>query len=128
MCTKSDMKWSADMIATFLNIYQQYGCLWDARTPGYLKKATRQIAMDNLICELEEAGFGTLTVELLKPKIKSIKDSYRIELNKVKKSLASGVDPEEAYRPKLSWFDAADCFLRRTMVNGVDTWVNYVST
>ena len=41
--------------------------------------------------ELSSAGVETADVEALKKKIKNIKDSYRMEVNKVKKSIKSGM-------------------------------------
>ena len=45
--------------------------------------------------------------EALKIKIKSIKDCYRIELNKIKKSRKSGCGTDDVYKPKLVWFNRA---------------------
>lgn len=43
---------------------------------------------------------------------KSIKDTYRKELKKVKDSKKSGTDPDSLYVPRLYWYGKADSFLR----------------
>lgn len=55
------------------------------------------------------------TILQLKKKIKVLRDSYRLELNKVKHSRKSGAGLDDVYKPKLVWFTVADSFWR----NGV---------
>ncbi|GFW41982.1 hypothetical protein TNCV_6901 [Trichonephila clavipes] len=61
--------------------------------------------------ELEENQLlGQMDNKQLKAKIKSIKDVYRTELNKIEKSKKSGCGVDDVYVPKLTWFNEA-CFL-----------------
>jgi hypothetical protein len=83
--------------------------------------------MTSLRMQLTEMGFQISNDELLKKKIKNIKDAYRHETNKVKKSMKSGAGAEDVYRPKLNWFYEADCFLRNVMT-GRESSSNLVST
>nr|CAH7740931.1 unnamed protein product [Callosobruchus chinensis] len=48
-----------------------------------------------------------MDAKLLKSRIKSIKDSYRQELQKIEKSKKSGCGTDQIYKPKLSWFTDA---------------------
>ncbi|GFV03059.1 hypothetical protein TNCV_3041631 [Trichonephila clavipes] len=60
--------------------------------------------------ELEENQLlGQMDNKQLKAKIKSIKDVYRTELNKIEKSKKSGCGVDDVYVPKLTWFNEA-CF------------------
>lgn len=105
-------KWSSENIITFLNIYKKYDCLWDFASHGFLKRDVKQSEFEMLRSELEEAGLPT-NEELLKKKIKSIRDAYRNEVNKVKKSQRGG--KQDNYKPKLVWFQVADSFWRNAI-------------
>lgn len=117
MSDKSNLKWGSDKTLLFLEIFKQYTTLWDVTHENYLKRDKRREAFNDLAAELEGEGFGQIPIDNLRGKIKSIKDSYRIELNKVKKSLKNGAGPEDVRKPKLSWFEAANSFLG-SVVNG----------
>lgn len=103
------VKWSSDQIVTFLEIYRKHECLWDIRSPEYLKRDSKQQAFAKLLDELRLNGI-IVTQDVLKKKIKNLRDAYRNELNKVKKSKKSGAGASEVYKPKLVWFGAADAF------------------
>ncbi|KAF5283136.1 hypothetical protein FQR65_LT14065 [Abscondita terminalis] len=105
----SDSKWGGGDVINFLNLYRKYPCLWDVTSTDYLKRDIKQQAYQDLK-DLEEAGLP-LQEDALKKKIKVIRDSYRNEVNKIKKSKKSGAGTEDIYKPKLQWFCAADSFL-----------------
>jgi hypothetical protein len=48
----------------------------------------------------------------LQKKLKNLKDVYRRELAKVRKSETTGTGTSGVYKPSLSWFEVADGFLR----------------
>lgn len=102
-------RWSGLEIFKFLGVYQKYEELWDTCNEKYPKKNARQICFKKLLEELTGIGYDIPSEEYLRKKIKNIKDVYRNELNKVKKSLKSG---GEVYEPKLRWFNKADSFLK----------------
>lgn len=103
------LKWSSDQIVVLLNVYKKFECLWDIRSADYLKRDAKKQAFNDLINELELNGLS-VTEDLLKKKIKNLRDAYRNELNKVKKSKKSGAGASDVYRPKLVWFAVADGF------------------
>ncbi|XP_054259608.1 uncharacterized protein LOC128984325 [Macrosteles quadrilineatus] len=103
------VKWSSDQLVTFLEIYRKHECLWDIRSPEYLKRDSKQQAFAKLLDELRLNGI-IVTEDVLKKKIKNLRDAYRNELIKVKKSKKSGAGASEVYKPKLVWFVAADAF------------------
>ena len=57
-----------------------------------MKRNSREHSLENLRQELIEAGLDIPDEDVLKRKVKNLKNSYRIELNKVKKSKKSGAD------------------------------------
>ena len=108
------LKWSSDTIIKFLEIYKSYEVLCDVSDKNYFKKNAREHNFRKLFLQLQNAGpeFQFPDEETLKRKIKSIKDCYRIELNKIKRSKKSGAGTNDVYKPKLAWFSKADVFLR----------------
>ena len=87
----SVMKWSNADIVNFLDIFRNFECLWNTSHPQYCIRNAREASLKKLLQELSAAGVETADVEALKKKIKNIKDSYRMEVNKVKKSIKSGM-------------------------------------
>lgn len=120
----SGPRWSGQEIYKFLGVYQKYEELWDTCNEKYPKKNARQISFKKLIKELTEIGYEIPYEEYLRKKIKNIKDVYRNELNKVKKSLKSGTG--DVYEPKLRWFNKADSFLKNVK-GGRESSSNLVS-
>lgn len=59
---------------------------------------------------------ATLTTNDIKTKIKNIRTTYKVELNKIIKSNKSGTGTDDLYKPKLFWFAQADAFLRDVSV------------
>lgn len=115
------LKWSCDVTIKFLNIFKTYECLWDTSNENYLKRDARDSALIDLIAHMAAEGFGTISKDQLKQKIKSLKDSYRVELNKVKKSIKSGAGLDDIYKPKLGWFHEADTFWKRVIIGREST-------
>ncbi|GFW86221.1 MADF domain-containing protein [Trichonephila clavipes] len=105
------MKWNANNISLFLQLYQQFPALWNIKDKNYCNKSLRDTVFKQLMSELEENQLlGHMDNKQLKAKIKSIKDVYRTELNKIEKSKKSGCGVDDVYVPKLTWFNEA-CFL-----------------
>ena len=123
----SVMKWSNADIVNFLDIFRNFECLWNTSHPQYCIRNAREASLKKLMQELSAAGVETANVEALKKKIKNIKDSYRMEVNKVKKSIKSGMGTDEVYTPKLAWFEQADSFWSK-VVSGRESSSNLVST
>ncbi|GFV51575.1 hypothetical protein TNCV_3346911 [Trichonephila clavipes] len=71
--------------------------------------------------ELEENQLlGQMDNKQLKAKVKSIKDVYRTELNKIEKSKRVDV-VNDVYVPKLTWFNEA-CFLSEVLAAKCILW------
>ncbi|CAH2084108.1 unnamed protein product [Euphydryas editha] len=79
-------KLSEDQILKFVSLYRENTCLWDISSEDYKNKPMRQSALQKLCIGMEIEGF---TVEDVKNKIKSIRSTYYLELDKIKKSSTS---------------------------------------
>ncbi|KAG8317535.1 hypothetical protein J6590_024761 [Homalodisca vitripennis] len=105
----AELKWSGKQVIEFFNLFQNYPCLWDVSSQDYLNRNVKETAYNKLLENVMNAGMPA-TVELLKKKIKSLRDTYRKELNKIQKSVKSGAGANEVYKPKLVWFPTAEVF------------------
>lgn len=105
-------KLSEDETIKFVSIYRDNPCLWDITSENYKNKAMRQTALQNLCIGMEIEGF---TVEDVKNKIKSIRSTYYLELDKIKKSSTSGASGN-VYQPKVKWFAEFNSFIKNVMV------------
>ncbi|KAB0802688.1 hypothetical protein PPYR_04874 [Photinus pyralis] len=130
MCSKPEevktrpngsVKWSADHINTFLDIYVNYELLWNVRNADYTNKTKRESAIMKLLNELIEVGVAVPDLSFLRARIKAIKATYRSELLKVNESKKSGAGTDDVYVPKLPWFSAADSFLRDVVITRKST-------
>lgn len=102
------MKWNTSNITLFLQVYQQFPTLWNIKDKDYSNKSLRDASFKLLMSELKENQLlGEMDAKQLKSKMKSIKDVYRTELQKIEKSKKSGCGTDEVYVPKLSWFKDA---------------------
>ena len=70
-----------------------------------MKKNVGEHKFKCLIKNLTESGFEIPREDLSKNEIKNIKDSYKNELNKMKKkSIKNGAGAEDVYTTKVVWF------------------------
>lgn len=121
----TELKWSGKEVIQFLNIFRNYPCLWDVSAKEYLNRNVKESAYKELLENLKDAGMpGSL--EAVKKKIKSLRDTYRKELCKIKKSNKSGAATAEVYKPKLVWFSSAEVFWHGA-VTGRESSSNMVS-
>ncbi|KAG5865275.1 hypothetical protein JTB14_010598 [Gonioctena quinquepunctata] len=75
-------KWSGKDIITFLDLFRNYPCLWDASPADYINRNAKDAAYDELLQRLEERGLKS-GLAPLKRKIKSLRDTYRSEVYKI---------------------------------------------
>ena len=115
MAKRNVLKWSGDEIIQFLDIYQKYDVLWNVWDENYGKKTRGNMVL---------IGWFSVDHELLKKKIKSLRDAYRLEVNKIKRSKKSGAGTEDIHKPKLIWFEKADSFgeMSHPAENHLQTW------
>lgn len=80
----TELKWSGKQVIDFLNLFQNYPCLWDVSSKEYLNRNLKEAAYSELLENLKETGMPT-TVDQVKKKIKSLRDTFRKELSKINK-------------------------------------------
>ena len=107
------VKLTEDQTLHFVCLYREHVCLWDITSETYKNKAMRQSALQK-ICESMQ-GIEGFTVEDVKTKIKSIRSTYYLELDKIKKSTTSGASGN-VYQPKIKWFAEFHSFIRNSLV------------
>jgi flagellar biosynthesis chaperone FliJ len=95
---------------------------------NYKNKDMRQRAIEAIIQAMEREEFGVAEV---KQKIKSIRSTYNQEVQKIQKSRASGVSPDDEHTPTVKWFDVMDQIVKgskgrsQTRSNLVSKFSNY---
>lgn len=94
---------------TFLETYQRHECLWNVKHGDYHNKSRRNTAVLSMLKDLNLPG---ATVEDVHKKIKTVRSTYKTELNKIRNSERSGAGTDDVYKPQLAWFRLADAFLR----------------
>ncbi|XP_013181313.1 PREDICTED: uncharacterized protein LOC106127679 isoform X1 [Papilio xuthus] len=104
-------KLTEDQTLQFIMLYKENSCLWDISSEDYKDRAMRQSALER-ICEGMQ--LQSLTVDDVKSKIKSIRSTYYLELDKIKKSLDSNAS--HVYEPKMKWFPEFHSFIKDVVV------------
>ena len=79
-------KWSNEDVVEFLDVYKESEGLWNIQYSDYNNKIKRDSAMLKLMGEILKRNVAVEGVEVLRKKIKSIKNEYRQELTKIEKS------------------------------------------
>ncbi|KAG5872938.1 hypothetical protein JTB14_005958 [Gonioctena quinquepunctata] len=72
----------------------------DASSADYINRNAKDAAYNELLQRLEERGLKS-GLAPLKRKIKSLRDTYRSEIYKMKKSKKSGAGADDVYKPRL---------------------------
>lgn len=72
----------------------------------------RATSLQNIARVLNLEGFGPTE---LKNKIKNLRATYYLELDKIKKSSKSGAGGN-VYIPKVKWFEEMDAFIRNVSI------------
>lgn len=106
------MKLTENQTLQFVSLYREHVCLWDITSEFYKNKDMRQSALQKICEDMQIEGF---TVEDVKNKIKSMRSTYYLELDKIKKSSTSGASGD-VYQPKIKWFAEFNSFIRNAMV------------
>lgn len=105
-------KLNEEQTMQFIALYKENSCLWDITLDDYKNKAMRQSALENI---LEGMKIENMTVDDVKSKIKSIRSTYCLELDKIEKSTVFG-GCGNVYEPKMKWFAEFDSFIKNVMV------------
>ncbi|XP_072397837.1 uncharacterized protein [Diabrotica undecimpunctata] len=98
--------WTMELTKKLIILYENYPCLYNIKSSQYHNKIKRIQALEDIKNNLmDENKF--ITVDAIKKKIHGIRSQYLTEINKIKKSEASGASTDDIYVPKLWFFDMA---------------------
>lgn len=104
-------KWSTDEIKKFLEVYEEFPCLWNYKIPSYKDRNQRDTALRKIV-EVMSDTVKDFDVNAAKAKIRSIRNAYTLEHHKVLASYKSGTSTDAIYKPTVGWYDVADRFLK----------------
>lgn len=80
-------KLSEEETLKFVQLYREHECLWNIRCNGYKNKQMRTSALEKIQEGMAIEGFAIAEV---KAKIRSIRSTYYLEIDKIEKSTRSG--------------------------------------
>lgn len=104
--------WTEEQTEILLVLYEKYPLLWDSKNVNSKNVKLKEEAYDQLAEELRKEIEVNISKEVLKIRIKSVRDYYRKEYYKVIKSSTNGGEANEIYVPTVSWYNTADRILR----------------
>ncbi|XP_030765972.1 uncharacterized protein LOC115890000 [Sitophilus oryzae] len=93
-----------------VQLYKEQECLWNTRNDNYKSREVRMCALKRIQEGMENLELST---DDIKAKIKSIRGTYYLELDKIEKSARSGGN---VYVPKVKWFKDLNGFLKSVSV------------
>ena len=77
------MRWSEGDIFKFVELYQEHECLWNIMKPSYRNNEMRVGALEKIV---EEIGIEGFTFADTRQKVKSLRNMYNQQLQKIEKS------------------------------------------
>ena len=80
-------KWSSEDVVKFLDVYEKYEGLWNIWHSDYSNKIKHDSAMLKLMGKVLKRNVAVESVEVLRKKVKSIKNLYWQELTKIEKKM-----------------------------------------
>ncbi|KAJ8941991.1 hypothetical protein NQ314_010216 [Rhamnusium bicolor] len=104
-------RWGDDKTLLFVTYYRSHECLWNTRSPLY----KNNIALNNdYEALLNDMNDPSLTLKIIKTKIKNLRSVYHSEIKKINSSKRSGAGAEDVYKPPMSWFTEMVSFMADT--------------
>lgn len=100
-------RWQSNLTLQFVRTYLKYECLWNPKHRDYQNRKKKEEAYKLVVHDLKD--FIKLDVNRVKFKIKSLRTTYRQEVDKI---LRKSTDPDHIYESTLIWFRAMDDCLK----------------
>lgn len=91
---------SKEFVTGFINLYQNYPCLWQIKCKDYMNKNLKNMAYEKLL-EFSQKTIPNANREFVTKKIQNLRNAFRKEMRKVQASKRSGASNEEVYEPTL---------------------------
>ncbi|CAH0555613.1 unnamed protein product [Brassicogethes aeneus] len=98
------MEWSRDLTLALIEQYETYPCLYDTKHKFYSNKHARTDKLQKITDELKNID-GRVTVDDVKKKLTSLRQSFSHENTKMHDSQKSGAGTEEMYEPSVWWYE-----------------------
>ncbi|KAG5873300.1 hypothetical protein JTB14_008966 [Gonioctena quinquepunctata] len=94
--------WTTDQAVRLIELYENHPCLYNAKSKNYHNRNLKAKALTEISDGLKELfPDKPFTEALIKAKIHTLRSQFMSELNKIKKTEASGASPDDIYQPKL---------------------------
>ncbi|KAI4455696.1 hypothetical protein MML48_9g00021244 [Holotrichia oblita] len=94
--------WTTDNATRLIELYENYPCLYDAKSKNYHNRNLKVKALTEICDSLKELfPDKPFTEALIKSKIHTLRSQFMSEHNKIKKTEASGASPDDIYQPTL---------------------------
>ena len=74
------MRWSEEDTVKFVELYREHECLWNVMKPSYRNNQMRVGALEKIV---EEMGIEGFTVADARQKVKSLRNKYNQQLQKI---------------------------------------------
>lgn len=103
-------RWDAHTTFKFISLYKSNPCLYDTKHPDYKNRMERQMAINDMVEDMEIPNFFNVQC---KGKIKNIRSAYCQDLKKIKIAERGGY----VYTPSCAWFKFVDEFLRAHVIS-----------
>lgn len=116
---EKEREWSDEETLRLIHFWSKYECLYNIKSPDFLKKYKRGIALNKLAAEFQHFDKPPTPSQVQK-KITRLRCYYTAESKKIERSKINGCDP--VYVPEWKFFESLqfirDNFVIRTMYNG----------
>ena len=76
------MRWSEEDTVKFVELYREHECLWNVMKPSYRNNQMGVGALEKIV---EEMGIECFTVADARQKVKSLRNTYNQQLQKIEK-------------------------------------------
>ncbi|KAJ8892110.1 hypothetical protein PR048_004690 [Dryococelus australis] len=111
-----------EVTVEFLELYKEFGCLWDMSSKQYSNKDDRNQALE-ILFEKSKVFEGDATIATVKKKIENMRAAYKRERNEVQESKSTGSGREDVHVPTLCYYEYLTFLDEKDSVHrkGVDT-------
>ncbi|CAF4889930.1 unnamed protein product [Pieris macdunnoughi] len=104
-------RWKEEKTLLFVSHYRSYECLWKTHSHLYKNNIARNNAYEALLKDINDSS---LTMKIIKTKIKNLRSVYHAEVRKINNSKRSGASAADVYKPAMSWFTEMNSFMADT--------------
>lgn len=86
-------------VRTVVMLYEQHPCLYVTKSVDYHNRNKRDQALQTICRNYQDITNQSITTDIVKKKINSLRCQYLGEINKIRQSKVSGASADEVYKP-----------------------------